>query len=857
MIRRGFYRTLLSLLFLSLSLFCHATHQKAAELRVEHVSGYTYRAVLTTYTFTGTDVDRPEIEIAWGDGSVEVVPRLRFTYMGNDTKMNRYEAVHTYAGPGVYTLYMEDPNRNAGVVNIPGSVLTYMYVSTTITISPWLGAGSSSPVTTITPVDDNACLGKLFTHNPGAYDPDGDSISYRLIPCRTVNGENVPGYTYPAARDSFYIDAFSGTLFWDVPMAQGEYNVAILMEEWRNQIKIGGVTRDMQIVVRSCDNNPPEIVADETYCVEAGQALDIPVWVLDRDGDRLRLEVTGEILTAGRRAGLQPVFDSVDSAMYNFYWVTDLSDSRTAPYMLYLRAEDDGDPHLSAVKTVAVTVTAPAVQFTQIRAEQRGLHLAWNRSLSPHATGYELYRSDFWRRDLAGDACRTGILDTGYRLVATFPSLSDTAYSDFSVEEGREYCYKVVVGFADGAKSKESASVCMEIPNISPLLTRVSVVETDEREGKVEVCWVKPQDVDSLSSYRLWGGYETDSLVFIAAFPFDSCVCYIDSGRNTEDLRYFYRVEAEGSFSSPASSVYLTATGKPHRVELGWTWKTPWEILWFNIYRYCDSVAGFVKIDSTTEAFYTDRTVSVGETYRYYVEAVGSYCSRRFPDYLLNLSNQVTEEALPGEPCKSYLFLLQSSCEPLSNTLTWSFDSVYQRLDEETPMDADYLENCRSSVDYYEVYRRNPEQKEYEWIATVQETAYQDDDPGSLFACYQVVGVSGNGQESPPSNTLCTDNWHCFVFDLPNVFTPNGDGVNDVLKARNHSYISKFSIKIVNRWGVEVFKSDDPGFEWNGTLYNKGKACPDGAYFYMAEFEGHAEGRVQRKVQSGSVTVLR
>lgn len=855
MIRRVLYRISLAVLFLGLPLICRATHQKAAELRVEHVSGYTYRAILITYTYTGTDVDRPEIEIAWGDGLFETVPRLRYSYVGNETRENRYEATHTYSGPGVYTLYMEDPNRNAGVVNIPGSVLTYMYVSTTITISPWLGAGSSTPVTTISPVDDNACLGKLFTHNPGAYDPDGDSISYRLIPCRTMNGEEIPGYNFPAASDSFYIDAFNGTLFWNAPMAQGEYNVAILMEEWRNRIKIGSLTRDMQIVVRSCGNHPPEIVAEERYCVEAGQVVNLPVVVRDRDRNRLHLEATGEILTGGRRAGLQGIFDSVDSAVYNFYWVTDLSESRTAPYLLYLRAEDNGDPHLSAVKTVAVTVLAPAVHFSDVVPEKKKVSLAWTKSLSPHAAGYELYRRDFWAEEHAVDSCTTGIADTAYRLIASLPA-SDTAYTDTALEEGREYCYKVVVNFADGARSRASEPFCMEVPNISPLLTKVSVLETDEFNGKVEVDWVKPQDVDSVAFYRLWGGYTPDSLAFIAEFAFDSCVHYIDSGRNTQDLRYFYQVEAEENLSSPASSVYLTATGKPHRVELGWTWQSPWEISVFFVYRYNDFTGIFEKIDSTTEAFYIDRAVSVDHAYRYRVEAVGSYRSRRLPDSLYNLSNQVTGTALPGEPCQPYLFLLQSSCNPLYNTLTWSFDSVYRRQDGEAA-DAAYIEDCRSSVDYYELYRRIPGQKEYEWVATVTETEYEDTEPGSLFACYQVVAVNESGRESLPSNALCTDNWHCFVFDLPNVFTPNADGVNDVLRARDYSLISKFSIRIVNRWGVEVFKSDDPAFEWNGKLYNKGSVCPDGAYFYMAEFEGHAEGRTLRKVQSGSVTILR
>ena len=120
-----------------------------------------------------------------------------------------------------------------------------------------------------------------------------------------------------------------------------------------------------------------------------------------------------------------------------------------------------------------------------------------------------------------------------------------------------------------------------------------------------------------------------------------------------------------------------------------------------------------------------------------------------------------------------------------------------------------------------------------------------------------MVSVGGKDIYGEPSDDLCTNNWDCFRFDLPNVFTPNGDGVNDVLRPRESPYITDFSIKIVNRWGVEVFKSSEPGFEWNGQIHNKGAACPDGAYFYMAEFTARTEGRTFRKIQSGSITILR
>lgn len=856
--RSALQRLVFSFLLFFLPFFCLATHQKAAELTVEHVSGYTYRAILVTYTFTQSPVDRPEIELAWGDGSIELISRSASQYLGNDTKMNRYVAEHTYAGPGIYTLYMEDPNRNSGVVNVPNSVLTSMYISTSILISPWLGAGNSTPVTTRRPIDDNACLGKPFTHNPGAYDPDGDSISYRLIPCRTVSGEDVPGYTYPMANDTFCIHPVTGTLLWKSPLAQGEYNVAILMEEWRNGIKLGHVTRDMQILVRTCDNNPPYVETEEELCVVAGQNLHLRVIVRDQDNNRLRLSASGEIFSAGRRAGLNEIYSGTDSAVYDFYWVTTLDDSRKTPYTLYLWAQDDGDPNLSDVRTVSIRVIAPPVRFSQVETSRQNVRLAWSRTLSPHASGYGLYRRDSYSEDMLTDSCATGISDSAYRLLATF-SVEDTNYTDFEVVEGMEYCYRTVVLFPDGDESRESEPVCAEIPNFSPLLTQVSVTQTDIENGKLQVSWVRPKDMDSgAQRYHLYGGQVPDNLDFLADFAFDSCVRYVDSGRNTSYIRYFYRVEIDSFVSRSASSLYLTAVGKPRRVELQWVCDVPWNVERYDIYRYNDTLQNFLRVGSTNETYYIDHHLEPEKEYSYYVDAIGTYGSRRLNGFTHNLSNRVFETARPGEPCKPYLFLIQSNCDPLYNTITWSFDSAFNPFNPAIgSTESGYLEDCRLSTDYFEVYRREPRQKEWDLIATVQETEYTDHEPASLFSCYRVVSANEQGLYSEPSRDVCTNNWDCFTFELPNVFTPNGDGVNDVLKPLKNQYITNFSITVVNRWGVEVFKSSSPDFEWNGRIYNRGKDCPDGAYFYMAEFTARAEGQTFKKVQSGSITILR
>jgi len=66
-------------------------------------------------------------------------------------------------------------------------------------------------------------------------------------------------------------------------------------------------------------------------------------------------------------------------------------------------------------------------------------------------------------------------------------------------------------------------------------------------------------------------------------------------------------------------------------------------------------------------------------------------------------------------------------------------------------------------------------------------------------------------------------------FTIPNVFTPNSDGVNDLflIKAKN---IAEFNLVIVNRWGNVVFETSDVTVSWDGKFKNV--LCTEGTYFY-------------------------
>ena len=67
---------------------------------------------------------------------------------------------------------------------------------------------------------------------------------------------------------------------------------------------------------------------------------------------------------------------------------------------------------------------------------------------------------------------------------------------------------------------------------------------------------------------------------------------------------------------------------------------------------------------------------------------------------------------------------------------------------------------------------------------------------------------------------------------MPNVFTPNGDNVNETLKFKNLEFFSTNNLTILNRWGTKVFEKDSYKNDWNGS------GVVDGTYFYILSVPG-------------------
>lgn len=99
----------------------------------------------------------------------------------------------------------------------------------------------------------------------------------------------------------------------------------------------------------------------------------------------------------------------------------------------------------------------------------------------------------------------------------------------------------------------------------------------------------------------------------------------------------------------------------------------------------------------------------------------------------------------------------------------------------------------------------------------------------TVTTTYTVTSVDSNGCEVFRTVTITLE---CNDFDVPNVFTPNDDGINDDFVVRILNY-SSYSIIIYDRWGKKVYNSTDPTKYWNGRINGSQYLVPDGVYYYI------------------------
>ena len=826
--------------------FSFATHNRAGQITFRIISGYTYEVTVTTFTFTLSAADRDELLVDWGDNSSSIVPRTYEIPLPNYYKHNKYTTTHTYPGPGIYQIVMQDPNRNYGIRNIPNSVDVIFSIKTTLIISPDIG-NNSAPQLLNFPID-KAALGHIFIHNPSAYDPDGDSLSYKLTICTGQDGKPISNYVLPTFSDTLYVDPIIGDLVWNTPVDTGKYNVAINIEEWRYGVKIGNITRDMQIEVYETDNNPPVNPSLADFCVEAGALIEFQVTTTDADNDPVEQIMTGgPFETGSSKATFTNVASGLGFSTSTFRWQTTCDHIRKQPWQVSLKSEDENsDISLIDIDNFTIKVLAPAPKNLVSSATSTDIGLTWDQSNCGAVSGYYVYRRE-GSSGFTPDSCESGVPSyTGFTRIAIVEGEGNTGYTDDNngegLAQGIDYCYRVTAWYNDGSESYSSQETCNTLEPGFPSLLNVSVTNVDALTGSIFVSWAKPRNFDAGSApgpyvFRIYRSTTQDPADFVLIDSLQTTdlndTTYIDSPLNTINFPYYYtikmfnntpgnRFEMRPGESEIASSLYIEITPDDNQLTLNIRKKAPWVNDKYIIYRKYASF-DFDSIATADSYRFVDTGLKNGETYYYQVKSIGW----RPIDGLLftnsNLSHENFGTPVDDTPPCAPLLDVESKCDSVLNKLTWTNPN----------------NNCADDVIRYNIYYSPDMGTTLDSLTTLYSASdtvfYHRMDEGiKLAGCYAVSAIDSFGNKSPLSAFYCVD--QCGMYELPNVFTPNGDTYNEVFLSNNlNNVVEKVDMKIFNRYGKLVYETTDPAINWNGKYRGSDSKVPSGVYYYICD----------------------
>ena len=712
------------------------------------------------------------------------------------------------------------------------------------------------------------------------------------------------------------------------------------------------------IVNDDCENERPILVMPNDTCVVAGAHInkDIIGKDLNSPVNPIRLQAFSEVFEFPvSRSPARIIGDTEnyrypgpppnDSLYITFDWNTICAHIKGQAYDVVFKVTNDPppypatpppDPHippnLATFASWKITVIAPAPVLNTAVAQtpQRHVQLNWANyncaNIADASTVMQIWRKVGETTYMPG-TCDTGMPQSlGFTRIASVP-LTDVQYVDtnggLGLERGVQYCYRLVAVFPNrGAESIVSNEVCIEPMDIeAPLITEVSVKRTSETDGEIKVTWLppfNPQHDPAEYTYQLERATSTGFMTVsdkldMPAGPNPS-ISFTDEGLNTLNQQYAYRVmlywdgqtDAFDS-SSVASSVWLTLTTSNKQINLSWRANVPWSNqvvgVPHDIYRAqvtsaetLSELTFYKTVDVTAVGLqYSDTTgLDSALVYCYAVVARGTYGDVNdpsVPDPLINDSQiNCAQPKVLEPPCAPVIAAFPDVCSDFVVSYSCTASAFRTTIRWSMP------KNCGDDIVRYEVYQTSlagtPPEKYGEPIVTVTDTFAIIEGQRSLAYCYRIRAVDRSGSRSEYSAEVCSEN--CPYYELPNVFSPNGDNCNDVFSAygvdiaigepdpdgpsnkckvpTDLEYVSKCArfvqrvdFKVFNRWGREIY--DYTGQDGNeNTIYinwdgrdKSGKELATGIYFYSADvtFSSTAPGGRSVKTLKGWVHLIR
>jgi hypothetical protein len=190
-----------------------------------------YQASVTIFADTSIQPQK-FLHISWGGGTHDSLAFSNPILLG-DINSFLFNFDHTYIGNGFYIIRIEGPVYIGNINNIPNSSLETFYFENTLLIG---NLNNHCPQFNLPQQFQWVDTNTIFDFS--AFDPDGDSLSYELVP--------VSNYPLPNCK----LDSFTGQLNF-FPDSSGLYAIAVRINEWRLNLKIGSTMRQFLISVPS------------------------------------------------------------------------------------------------------------------------------------------------------------------------------------------------------------------------------------------------------------------------------------------------------------------------------------------------------------------------------------------------------------------------------------------------------------------------------------------------------------------------------------------------------------------------------------------------------------------------------
>ncbi|MBL7764632.1 MAG: T9SS type A sorting domain-containing protein [Chitinophagaceae bacterium] len=375
------------LLFLTaFSIKSQASHAIGGEISYTWVSGSTYHIKLTVYRDCGGVAMATTAPVNYKSTTVGVnvnttinLPRTgiidrSILCPGQVSRCASPSGVagveeHIYEGnitlPATiaqYTIGYSLCCRPNGITNLltPGS--QELYLSTILKHDPALN--NNSPVFLNPPIG-NFCQNQLASLSLNAFDADGDALVYSLISARRgtttspLNCNYVAPYsgTNPVASSTgVTINPSTGLISFTPTIFGQRSTIAIRVEEYRNGVKIGEITRDMEVTIINCSSNSAPVIAPlPNVVVPIGSTYCVNVNATDANNNMITLTATSGIIPPATFV----VNSSVPGAATATFCFTATPANFGNTYAVSINAQDNNCPNVSSsVATFNITVPA-------------------------------------------------------------------------------------------------------------------------------------------------------------------------------------------------------------------------------------------------------------------------------------------------------------------------------------------------------------------------------------------------------------------------------------------------------------------------------------------------------------------